>query len=82
MTLPLRQPDERAAAALPPADEPDAPANDAVPPAPVWPRVVEALAKATSWYRDGESAARHSEIRRRLRALARAARTFADPGSR
>lgn len=79
MTLPLRQLNEPAPAALPPAAAPDAAANAAVrePATPLaWPRVVEALAKATSWYRDGQAAARHSEVRRRLRALARAARTI------
>jgi hypothetical protein len=40
-----------------------------------WPAIRAALS-ATARQRNGDAAARHTEIRRRLRALARAARTL------
>jgi len=55
------------------------PANDPAPAVATpdaWRRTVEVLLKATAWHRDGEDAARHTEIRRRMRALASAARSF------
>lgn len=43
-----------------------------------WQYAVEVLVE-TARRRDGDDAARHTEIRRRMRALARAARTLAGP---
>ena len=79
MSLPRRQHVAPTLSVQEPAVLHEGPAND---PAPVvaalddWRRTVEVLLKATAWHRDGENAARHTEIRRRMRALASAARSF------
>ena len=79
MSLPRRQHAAPTLGVQEPAVLHEGPANDAAPAVATpdeWRRTVEALLIATAWHRDGADAARHTEIRRRLRALASAARSF------
>ena len=79
MSLARRQPAAPTPGASAPAVLRESPGNVTAPVGATpedWDRTVEVLLKATVWHRNGVNAARHAEIRRRMRALAGAVRSF------